>query len=149
MIFRILTVCVLILPGLAVADDWVTDWIDDSMTGSGPSYYEGATRGYFSAGNLSLRSRVSSERPLTISPPRLKMGGCGGIDMFMGGISYMDLDMLVEKFELMIQNGEVIAFQIAIKALSEKLGTTVEQVEAILNKINGIQLDSCSMAKSA
>ena len=149
MLFRLLIFLTMIIPSWAIADDWVTDWIDNSMTGSGPSYYEGATRGYFSAGNLSLRSRVSSERPLTISPPRLKMGGCGGIDMFMGGISYMDLDMLVEKFELMIQNGEVIAFQIAIKALSEKLGTTVEGIEAILNKINGIQLDSCSMAKSA
>lgn len=139
----------LIFSNAAVADDWAADWLEGSISSGGPTYYSGATRGYLSAGNLSYRVRNDVDYPLTISAPRIKTMGCGGVDMFMGGISFMDLDMLVEKFEQMIQNGEVIAFQLAIKALSEKLGTTVEGVEAILNKINNIQLDSCAMAKGA
>lgn len=131
------------------AADWAADWLEGSLSGGGPTYYEGASRNYLSLGNLSYRTDASVDYPLTISAPRLKAAGCGGIDGFLGGISYMDLDMLVEKFEQMIQNGEVIAFQLAIKALSEKLGTTVEGIEAIINKINSVQLDSCAMAKAA
>lgn len=129
--------------------DWAADWLEGSLSGGGPTYYEGASRNYLSVGNISYRANTGVDYPITISPPRLKAAGCGGIDGFLGGISFMDLDMLVEKFEQMIQNGEVIAFQLAVKALSEKLGTTVEGIEAIINKINSVQMDSCAMAKTA
>lgn len=145
----ILSLGLVLLATSASADDWAADWLQGSLTGGGPSSYNGATRDYMTMGNLSYRTRVSVDHPIRISPPRLKTMGCGGIDMFMGGISYMDMDMLVEKFEQMIQNGEVIAFQLAIKALSEKLGTTIEGIEAIINKLNNVQLDSCAMAKAA
>lgn len=146
---RLFILLAFLFSNFATADDWAADWLEGSISAGGPTYYSGATRGYLSAGNLSYRVRNDVDYPLTISAPRIKTMGCGGVDMFMGGISYMDLDMLVEKFEQMIQNGEVVAFQLAIKALSEKLGTTVEGIEAILNKINNIQLDSCAMAKGA
>lgn len=131
------------------AADWASDWLDDSLLISGPSYHQGASRNYLSAGNLSFRRDTSVVKPISIAAPRVKAAGCGGIDLFMGGISYMDVDMLIDKFEQMIQNGDVIAFQLAIKSLSEKLGTTVESIESIINKINGVQFDSCAMSKTA
>ena len=146
---RLIWVLLLLSSNKLFAADWASDWLDDSLLVSGPSYHQGASRNYLSAGNLSFRRNTSVIKPITISPPRVKAAGCGGIDLFMGGISYMDVDMLIDKFEGMIQNGEVIAFQLAIKALSEKLGTTVESIENIINKINSVQFDSCAMSKTA
>lgn len=129
--------------------DWASDWLEDSMVNhSGPSYFEGSARNYFTAGNLSHRTRVDEPGNLvTLSMPRLNTGGCGGYDLFYGGFSYLDLDMLVEKFEQMLQNSGAIAFQIGLKALSEKLATSLEGMEKIINEINSVQLDSCQESK--
>lgn len=148
---RTILVSVSVLMAASARGDWASDWLDDSMVNqSGPSYYEGSTRNYFTAGNLSHRTRVDEPGNLvTISMPRLKTGGCGGFDLFYGGFSYLDLDMLVEKFEQMLQNSGAIAFQIGLKALSEKLATSLEGMEKIINTINSVQLDSCQEAKRA
>lgn len=146
---KLFLVLIILVSNNLYAADWASDWLDDSLLVSGPSYHQGATRNYLSAGNLSFRRNTSVVKPISIAAPRVKAAGCGGIDLFMGGVSYMDVDMLIDKFEAMIQNGEVIAFQLAIKSLSEKLGTTVESIESIINKVNSIQFDSCAISKTA
>lgn len=137
-----------IVPLTSFANDWADDWLSANSTYSGTSSYSGGGRNFITAGNLQFRANSSVSYPITMSAPRMK-GGCGGVDMFLGGMSFMDVDMLVDKFEQMIQNGEVIAFQMAIKALSEKLGVTTESIQNVMDMLNGLQLDSCAMAKSA
>jgi conjugative transfer pilus assembly protein TraH len=132
----------------ALATDWADDWLASASVSGPTSYNSGAGRSFVSAGNIQFRANSSISYPISMSAPRMK-GGCGGVDMFLGGMSFMDVDMLVDKFEEMIQNGEVIAFQMAIKALSEKLGVTTESIQNVMDMLNGLQLDSCAMAKSA
>lgn len=132
----------------AVAADWADDWLVSNASFTGPSTYNSGSRNYMSMGNLQFRANTSVSYPITMQAPRMK-GGCGGVDIFLGGMSFMDVDMLVDKFEQMIQNGEVIAFQLAIKALSEKLGVTVESIQNVMDMLNGLQLDSCAMSKAA
>jgi len=135
-------------PVTTFAGDWADDWLSANSSYSGTSSYSGGGRNFITAGNLQFRANSSVSYPITMSAPRMK-GGCGGVDTFLGGMSFMDVDMLVDKFEQMIQNGEVIAFQMAIKALSEKLGVTTESIQNVMDMLNGLQLDSCAMAKSA
>lgn len=130
------------------AADWVSDWINSNGVGSSPTYYEGGNRSYLSGGNISIRSNNSVDHPFTISPPRVNTRGCG-IDIFGGGLSYMDSDYLVEKFEGIIQNAEVVAFQLGVSALSDKLSTIIEGAENTSNFLNSLQLDECAIAKSA
>lgn len=142
------TTAVLFSSTSTLANDWADDWLQSNATYSGPSSYSGGARNFITAGNIQFRANSSISYPISMSAPRLK-GGCGGVDLFLGGMSFMDVDMLVDKFEQMIQNGEVIAFQMAIKALSEKLGVTTESIQNVMDMLNGLQLDSCAMAKSA
>ncbi|GHG07123.1 conjugal transfer protein TraH [Thalassotalea marina] len=140
--------CVITHSSSIKANDWADDWLSSNAAYSGVSSYKGGARNFITAGNLQFRANSSISYPVSMSAPRLK-GGCGGVDLFLGGMSFMDVDMLVDKFEEMIQNGEVIAFQLAIKALSEKLGVTTESIQNVMDMLNSIQLDSCAMAKSA
>lgn len=145
---KILILSVLFTPFVSLANDWADDWLSSNSSYSGTSSYSGGGRNFITAGNLQFRANSSVSYPVTMSAPRIK-GSCGGVDMFLGGMSFMDVDMLVDKFEQMIQNGEVIAFQMAIKALSEKLGVTTESIQNVMDMLNGLQLDSCAMSKSA
>jgi conjugative transfer pilus assembly protein TraH len=74
--------------------------------------------------------------------PRLKVG-CGGIDLFMGGFSFLNFDYLVQKLQNMIQAAPYIAFQIALKTISQKLGSTLESAEKIVNALNSMQFNEC------
>jgi conjugative transfer pilus assembly protein TraH len=135
-------------PLTSTASDWADDWLSSNTSYSGTTSYSGGGRNFISAGNIQFRANSSVSYPITMSAPRMK-SGCGGVDMFLGGMSFMDVDMLVDKFEQMIQNGEIIAFQLAIKALSEKLGVTTESIQNVMDMLNGLQLDSCAMSKAA
>lgn len=136
------------LSPLATAAGWVDNWVTQNGTVSPPSSYQGGNRSYLSAGNLSVRVNSTSDHPITVSVPRIETSGCG-VDIFGGGLSYMDADYLVEKFESIIQNGEAVAFQLGVSALSDKLSTIVGEMEEITNFLNGLQLDDCAIAKSA
>lgn len=138
----------LLIPTQGFAGDWVNDWLEENGVVGEPSYYQGGNRTYLSGGNISVRANNSIDYPFTISPPRIQTRGCG-VDLYMGGLSYMDSDYLVEKFEGIIANAEVVAFQLGVSALSDKLSTIVEGMEEITNYINGLQLDECAIAKSA
>ncbi|NQY62897.1 MAG: conjugal transfer protein TraH [Alteromonadaceae bacterium] len=138
----------LLISSNLLASDWVSDWVNQAGVGAGASTYKGGNRTYMSAGNLSLRANGSTDYPFTISAPRIETSGCG-IDLFGGGLSYMDADFLVEKFEGIIQNAEVVAFQLGVQALSDKLGSIITDMEDVTNFINSMQLNDCAIAKSA
>lgn len=71
----------LMLFSLNVQSNWVNDWAASS-TRSGPNYFEGQKRGYFTAGSYQARYRNTTENVFSIQKPRLK-SGCGGVDLFM------------------------------------------------------------------
>ena len=141
----ILVIAVLCLTTSANAE-WIDDWIQQK-TYSGPSNFESQKRNFFSLGSASLRWKHGVDHPITIQKPFIK-AGCGGIDMFLGGMSFMDADYLVDKFESMISAAPAIAFQIALKTLSEQLATTLTEVTAIVDRLNQLQFDDCKSAQA-
>jgi conjugative transfer pilus assembly protein TraH len=74
--------------------------------------------------------------------PRLKVG-CGGIDLFMGGFSFLNFEYLVQKLQTMIQAAPYVAFQIALKTISQKLGGILSEAEQIINNLNSMQFNEC------
>lgn len=129
----------------AVAADWVDDWFDNAVYDS-PDSFNSQKRGYYTAGGFSARVKSTTEYPVTISAPKLS-AGCGGIDAFLGGFSFLDADYIVEKLQGMIQAAPYIAFQMALKTMSKELASTIEVAESIIDWLNGIQLNECAMAK--
>ena len=125
---------------------WVDDWVS-STTNNGASYDSGAQRGYYSGGSFSFRTPHSSDHLFTVSAPKLK-SGCGGIDAFMGGFSFMNADYLVKKFQKILSAAPAAAFDIALKTFVPQVAATIKELEAIASQLNALQLDDCKASKA-
>ena len=124
------------------------DDVMDSLEGLAPKSYEGQERGYLVGGSASLRFDNSNDRPLvSFTPPSLKVG-CGGIDLVMGGFSYLNFEYLVQKLQGILSAAPAFAFQIALKTLCESCADIVSSLENITDMINALNVDSCKASKA-
>lgn len=139
-----LTISLLLHPVVA-SSAWVDDWLDQKTTTS-PNYLSGQQRGYYSGGSFNARWPSSASYPVTIETPRIK-SGCGGIDVFMGGFSFMNTDYLVDKLQGILSGAAAVAFDLGLKTLCEQCANTIKNFEAISDKLNSMQLDECAAAK--
>lgn len=128
-----------------MADKWVDDWFD-SATYSGSSTFSTQNRNFMSGGSFSVRSQVKTDYPVTISMPKVS-AGCGGIDGFMGGFSFLDADYLVDKTQRMMQAAPYIAVDMALKTMSKEFSDSTKAAEDVINALNSIQLNECSSMK--
>ena len=127
------------------AGNWADKWFDNAVYDS-PSSFDSQKRGYYTMGSFTARTTTSTDYPITISPPRLSVG-CGGIDGFLGGFSFLDPDFLVEKAQRAMQAAPYVAFDMALKTMCKECADTLGKIEQITNFLNGIQLNECALAK--
>lgn len=126
------------------AAQWTNTWFDN-VTYTSPGTFNDQTRGYLSAGGVSARFNVENDYLMSLSLPKIK-AGCGGIDMFLGGLSFLDPDYLIEKLENILQAAPAVAFQYALEVLDEKMGNIISKMEAATNYLNSIQVNDCRLA---
>ncbi|WP_305045045.1 conjugal transfer protein TraH [Geoalkalibacter sp.] len=118
-------------------DDWIS-----ATTSQGGGYFEGQKRNYLFGGSYSARWPSTSDYPITFQRPRLSVG-CGGVDAFLGGFSFLGFDYLVDKMQMMIMNAPAIAFDLALNAMTQQLSSSVGKFENIINILNGMLLNEC------
>jgi conjugative transfer pilus assembly protein TraH len=131
----------------AKAADWTQDWYDNAVV-TRPSSYQSQQRGFYTLGGFQSRIDVSADKLMTISLPYLE-SGCGGIDAFYGGMSFLDADFIVQKLENIMQAAPYVAFQMALKTLSHQLSDTITDASGIADVLNSISLDECAIAEGA
>ena len=129
----------------ASADSWVDNWLSQ-RTETSPGYFEGQKRGYFTGGSLQARWRMSNDSPISVSMPRIR-SGCGGVDLFMGGISFLDPEFLVDKFQRIIQAAPALAFDMALKEMCKECSESMAKLEGATNWLNSLQLNDCAISK--
>jgi len=122
-------------------DDWIAQKAETS-----PGYMEGQKRGYFTGGSFSARWPQNKDYLVTFEPPRLNFG-CGGIDAFMGGFSFMNFEYLVQKLQRILQAAPAAAFDLALKNLCEPCSNVIKSMEAMSDALNSLQLDDCKAGK--
>ncbi|WP_186402156.1 conjugal transfer protein TraH [Sphingopyxis sp. P1IMeth2] len=128
----------------ASAQSWAESWFDN-VTYTSPGSFEDQTRGYVTAGGMSGRVDVHNDYLMSISLPKVR-AGCGGIDMFLGGMSFLDPEYLVQKLESILQAAPAVAFQYLLETLDEKMGNIISKMEAATNFLNSIQVNDCRLA---
>ena len=117
------------------ADEWIDDWIQQKTVVS-PQYFETQKRGYASLGGMSARWKVGTDNLITVTPPRFKMG-CGGIDMFGGGLGFMKFDYLVKKLQkVMGPAAAAFAFDLALNTLCTPCANGIKSFEAIVGALS-------------
>lgn len=129
--------------------DWVNEWIDQKSVSS-PDYFGTQKKGYGSFGNYSARWYNPAEPIATFTPPRFSPPGCGGIDMFMGGFSFLKADYIVEKLKRMMgPAAAAFAYGIAMSALNAQAKGVLDNLQQASDFLNNLQLNECSVSTRA
>jgi conjugative transfer pilus assembly protein TraH len=123
-------------------DDWIAQ-----HTEAAPGHFEGQKRGYWTAGSFSGRWQTQNDALWSISAPKVK-SGCGGIDVFLGGIDMLNFQYMVDKLQNILQVAPAAAFDIALKTLCEPCASTIKTLENATNMLNQIQIDDCKASKA-
>ena len=98
-------------------------------------------------GRLDLGTVGDEQRPSVFrGTPRFKVG-CGGIDLFMGGFSFLNVNYLVQKFQKILQAAPAMAFDLALSTLCQQCSNIMKSLEALANELNGLQMNDCHDAK--
>ena len=78
-----------------------------------PGIYESTRRGVLAGGGAQIRSRRMNIQLIAFEPPNIK-AGCGGIDIFLGSFSYINLDQFISFLRAIAANAAGYAFQMAL-----------------------------------
>lgn len=114
----------------------------------GPNSYSTATRNIVGIGSVQVRIPQSGVNPVSVRAPKAS-AGCGGIDIFSGGFSFINGDQIEELFRNVIQNAKGFAFSLALKIFSTLVSAIGEEFMDTLNKVNGININSCEVATAS
>lgn len=139
---------VAISPAKADLSSEMNSWFGSSAYANGVSAgaYQSQLGGYYTGGNVSVRVPTKEVGTFgSIQMPSAK-SGCGGIDLDLGGFNMVNKDQIVQQLRAIGQNAKALAFSMAIKYVSSLLGSTMETVKDWADKLNSMQMDSCSAA---
>ena len=139
----ILTAFTLSTPSNASFLDYMRDSLNNIDTNLAFKYYSTQERGYFLGGSWHYRYPRFTIYPFTFTPPSIKWG-CGGIDIVMGGFSYLQPEYLVQKFQQMLQAAPAVAFEIALDSYAPQIKTILNELDNLANQINSLNFDSCT-----
>lgn len=118
-----------------------------SINTNQPGYIQSSSLNVISGGGIVAKFPNKGFTPFTYSPPSLK-AGCGGIDLYLGAFGFPTKDEMVAFLRQVGQAAGGIAFQIALKALSPSLSSTIESFAKDITAMTNNFRDSCSAAKN-
>ena len=126
----------------------VSDSMDSYWTGSlgsanitGPTAYNGQSAGYYTLGNLAVRTPQETSQIASIQMPSIR-AGCGGIDVFSGGFSFINSEQLVATMKAVASNAVSYAFMLALKSLSPIIADQIESLQKLANDVNQRNMNS-------
>ncbi len=114
-----------------------------NTTGAGA--YEGQAAGLYTGGQLFARQEVRQMNLGYIEFPSYR-GGCGGIDMYMGGFSFINADELVNMFEAIGNNALGFTWLLAMDTISPSINNATESMQTLASQINSFNINSCESA---
>ncbi len=116
-----------------------------NTTGAGA--YQGQSAGLYTGGQLFARQEVRQMNLSHIEFPSYR-AGCGGIDMFMGGFSFINADELVNMFEAIGNNALGFTWLLAMDTLSPSISGVTQNMQTLASQINSLNINSCESAAS-
>ena len=112
-----------------------------------PAAYESQAGGYgASFGGLRYRTPVQEVGNFgSVRMPKVS-GGCGGIDMDLGGFNFINKDQIVQQLRAIASNAKGMIFQMAIDTVSSMIGGNMKNFANKADFMNKLQMDSCQAA---
>ncbi len=147
-------ILLLSLPGAVFANDGVQNDLDNFFNQSGfvsnvttPTAYQGQEAGYYSAGSLYLQSPSRYVQPIGITLPSLNTG-CGGIDLFNGGMSFINSKELTAFAQNVMSNAAGYALHLALATYAPEIDSALKYIQDVAQQINQFGMSSCQAAQA-
>lgn len=113
-----------------------------------PQAYHGQAAGYYSGGSLFLRGKVRNMQFAQVTPPALSTG-CGGINLTMGGFSFISKQELVDFGKNIMSSAAPYFFNLALETYAPQVKSTLGQLQAWAQEFNENNLSTCEAAQDA
>lgn len=107
--------------------------------------YQAQSVGFYSGGSLYARGQVRNQNIANISLPKVT-AGCGGIDLHMGSLSYIDSKQIQVLAKEIMSNGLSYGFSLALETVSPLIANNFKDWRNVVNSINNMNINSCEMA---
>ena len=107
--------------------------------------YQAQSVGFYSGGSLYARSQVRNQSIANINLPKVT-AGCGGIDLHMGGFSFIDSRQIQVLAKEIMSNGLSYGFSLALETVTPLIANNFKDWRNVINSINNMNINSCEMA---
>ncbi|NDJ27689.1 conjugal transfer protein TraG [Campylobacter sp. MIT 12-8780] len=124
---------------------FISSALGGSFTSENAGYFKSQASGFVTGGSARFRwGGGETIQPFSVQAPKFNVG-CNGIDMVLGGFSYLNFQYLVDKLKKIASAAPAFAFQIALSTLCKDCQTIMSELEDIANAINNMNFDTCQM----
>ena len=138
---------ILQLPGFANAAGILGDSLSKlgiMSTPNSPGIVNDQLGGFMSGGSLHTRNAVSDEPLMNVQLPSLSMG-CGGIDLHLGGLGYINTKQLESLMKNIGSAAISYGAMLTIKTISPQVADVLSQLESMARFLNSQNINSCQM----
>jgi len=107
--------------------------------------YQDQTGGFYTGGRVFARSKVNNADMLSLQLPHYR-AGCGGIDLFMGGFSYINAQQFIALLRNIGSNASGYAFNLALATVTPLINSVLGDLLAKVQKMTNQNINSCEAA---
>lgn len=117
-----------------------------SVKTNDPATYQSQAAGYATLGSIYARNTVRDIQIMHVDVPGFR-SGCGGIDLFAGGFSFIKADQIVKFMQSILSSGAGYALNLALEVELPEVAHAMQYMQKLANEINSGNFNSCSMAE--
>ena len=151
-IFKKIQHCVLlILIGVFfVTADAHAGWFDSftkSVVSNPTSSWTLQQQSHYAGGGFSVRFNQQNRPFISVTAPKISVG-CGGIDAFWGGFSFLNPEYFIQMFRNILAAAPAFAFKLALETLCPSCADVLDTLTELANLMNSLAMDECSAAQA-
>jgi conjugative transfer pilus assembly protein TraH len=117
--------------------------VSNNVTSGGG--YQDQTGGFYTGGSVFARSKVNNAELFSLQMPHYR-AGCGGIDLFMGGFSYINAAAFTQLLRNIGSNAGGYAFNLALATVTPQIKSVLDELSAKVQAMTNQNINSCETA---
>ena len=124
----------------------VFDDLNGNVIYGGPAAVKTQTMNMYTGGNLTLAAPSRSYNLMSVQAPTVN-AGCGGIDLHLGGFSFISKEQFVQTLRNIGSNALGYGFKIALQNICPTCDNVMTSLQNVADKANALNISSCQAAK--
>lgn len=115
-----------------------------AVNATSASTYQDQAAGYYTGGGVFIRNSSKNIQPVTLQAPSYR-AGCGGIDLHLGGLSFIKAQELLSALRAVGSSMPTYAFELMIQTVSPQIYNTINELNALAHRINQTNINTCEV----